>query len=410
MNASNIAIFVDVENLTHWVKYSGPEHLLEELNKKGSTMVRKAYGNWSRASISSLQISLDRLGFDLTHSFHPISRKNSADIQLTIDVIECALRMPEIDCFVLATGDSDFSPLFRKLRNMGKEIIGVGPKSPLSKSVQSSCSQYIYTDTHSKPSRKTGSGYNRAAALARNTLRNLNGYAQCFELKKHMLEIDPTFDEKKHGFPNFRKFLEYIPAIHLTPVSGSREVIAYIDQKKLSSGTTTAETSKVTTQETQPLLENKESTSDMYKRFLRTRHWHQVAQPPLLRVYHSLIGYDPLTRKDLEDTLANSLQDEISWSTIRNCVTIFMKSGLFSLTLCGDDQAPENKLWKLEKRDEYIRDIDFSLLTRLLTSIEENRQPVDFSVIKGLLYGKYLTAELEQMISDASTKVTPLNS
>ena len=417
MNASNIAVFVDVENLTHWVKYSGPENLFEELNKKGSTVVRKAYGNWSNASISSLQVSLDKLGFDLSHSFHPISGKNSADIQFTIDVIECAVRMPEIDCYVLATGDSDFSPLFRKLRNMGKEVIGVGPKSPLSKSVESSCSQYIYTDKHARPSRQTGSGYNRAAALARNTLRNLNGYAQCLELKKRMLELDPTFDEKKHGFPTFRKFLEYIPAIRLTPIAGSREVIAYIDRKKpASSKTDTPDTNDSNATDapaipeaTPPLLENKESTGDMYQRFLRTRHWNQVAKHPLLRVYHSLADLEPLSRKDMEDTLIENLRDEVNWSTVRNCVTIFMKSGLFSLSLKNDEMSPESKLWKLEKRDNYLRDIDFSLLTRLLASIEENRQIIDCDDIHSLLYGHYSDHQLERMISDASTKLTTLS-
>jgi len=415
MNASNIAVFVDVENLTHWVKHSGPDDLFEDLNKKGSVIVRKAYGNWSNASISSLQVSLDKLGFDLSHSFHPISGKNSADIQLTIDVVECAIRMPEIDCYVLATGDSDFSPLFRKLRNMGKEVIGVGPKSPLSKSVASSCSQYIYTDTHTRPSRETGSGYNRAAALARNTLRNLNGYAQCLELKKRMLELDPSFDEKKHGFATFRKFLEYIPAIHLTPISGSREMIAYIDRKKpASTGSTDAVTkhsvvpnSGAEKPESKPaLLENKESTSDMYQRFLRSRHWHPVAKHPLIRVYHSLAELEPLSRHDMEDTLVKHLKDEVSWSIIRNCVTIFMKSGLFTLSLKIEEDAPESKLWKLEKRDNYLRDIDFSLLTRLLASIEENCQIIDCDDIHSLLYGHYTDNQLERMISDASTKLT----
>lgn len=411
MNASNIAVFIDVENLTHWVKYSGPENLFEELNTKGSTIVRKAYGNWSSASISSLQVSLDRLGFDLSHNFHPISGKNSADIQFTIDVVECAIRKPEIDCYVLATGDSDFSPLFRKLRNMGKTVIGVGPKSPLSKSVASSCSQYIYTDVHSRPARKTGSGYNRAAALARNTLRSLNGYAQCLELKKRMLEIDPEFDEKKHGFPNFRKFLEYIPAIHLTPISGSRDLVAYIDRKKSMPTQTEQAISDINQPEqtTQALLENKENIANMYQRFLKKRHWHPVAKHPLIRVYHTLKTFEPMSRTDMEDHLTGTLRNEIDGLTIRNCITIFMKSGLFNLTLRGKELSPENKLWKIEKRNDFLRDVDFSLLTRLLTDIEENRQIINCNTIKTLLYSSYADQELEQLIADASTKLTLLN-
>ena len=405
MKTSNIAIFIDVENLTHWVKHSGPEYLLDELNEKGSVAVRKAYGNWSSASISSLQISLDRLGFDFLHNFHPIRGKNSADIQLTIDVMECALIYPDIDCFVLATGDSDFSSLFRKLRTLGKEVIGVGPKSPLSKSVESSCSRFIFTDRAiAKPKRLTGSGYNKAAALARNTLRNLNGYAGCAELKKRMLEVDPGFDEKKHGFTNFQLFLEGISAIMLTTSADRESVMAYIDMKKPT----------VIAQDKQNLalpsrLENKEPIVDMYLRFLRARNWNCVSKSTLVRSYHQIVAFPPSTRQEIESTLFKIFNNQLDSSTIHNCVTIFMKSDLFNLSLKGEAELPENKLWKMDKRKSYIRDIDFSLLSRLLHGIQGNKQAVDATAISGILYGQYSQTELSQLISDASTQLVTLN-
>lgn len=405
MRTSNIAIFIDVENLTHWVKHSGPEYLFDELNEKGSTVVRKAYGNWSSASISSLQISLDRLGFDFSHNFHPIRGKNSADIQLTIDVIECALTNPEINCFVLATGDSDFSSLFRKLRTLGKEVIGVGPKSPLSKSVESSCSRFIYTDRAlSRPKRLTGSGYNKAAALARNTLRNLNGYADCAELKKRMLEIDPEFDEKKHGFSSFRLFLEGISSIRLTPTADTKGIVAYIDMKKPP-----VVTHEKSSANSPSRLENKEPIIDMYLRFLRARDWNCVSKSTLVRAYHQTITFPPSSRQEIESTLFITFNSQLDSSTIHDCVTIFMKSDLFNLSLRGAAKLPENELWKMDKRRSYIRDIDFSLLSRLLYGIQENKQVVDSAAICSILYGQYSQNELNQLISDASTQLVTLN-
>ena len=405
MKTSNIAIFIDVENLTHWVKHSGPEYLLDELKETGSTVVRKAYGNWSSASISSLQISLDRLGFDFLHNFHPIRGKNSADIQLTIDVMECVLVYPDIDCFVLATGDSDFSPLFRKLRTLGKEVIGVGPKSPLSKSVESSCSRFIFTDRAiARPKRLTGSGYNKAAALARNTLRNLNGYADCAELKKRMLEIDPAFDEKKHGFANFRLFLEGISAIMLTTSADTENVMAYIDMKK----PTVINQDKLNPAEPNR-LENKEPTVDMYLRFLRARNWNCVSKSTLVRAYHQIIAFPPSSRQEIESTLFKVFNSQLDSNTIHNCVTIFMKSDLFNLSLKGEAELPENKLWKMDKRKSYIRDIDFSLLSRLLHGVQESKQVVDPAAIASILYGQYSQGELGQLISDASTQLVTLN-
>ena len=409
MKTSNIAIFIDVENLTHWVKHSGPEYLLDELKEKGSTVVRKAYGNWSSTSISSLQISLDRLGFDFLHNFHPIRGKNSADIQLTIDVIECALTHPEIDCFVLATGDSDFSSLFRKLRSLGKEVIGVGPKSPLSKSVESSCSRFIFTDRAiAKPKRLTGSGYNKAAALARNTLRNLNGYADCTELKKRMLEIDPEFDEKKHGFVNFRLFLEGIAAIMLTTSSDTNSEVAYIDMKRPTVIAQDKDQDKLDAEQPNR-LENKEPIIDMYMRFLQARNWSCVSKSTLVRSYHQIVAFPPSSRQEIESTLFKAFNSQLDSNTIHHCVTIFMKSDLFNLSLRGGAEVPENKLWKMDKRKGYIRDIDFSLLSRLLYGIQENKQVVDSAAICSILYGQYSPTELGQLISDASTQLVTLN-
>ena len=118
---------------------------MSELSKSGQVIVRKAYGNWSNQNIHKFQEELNRQGFEMMHSYHPVSGKNSSDIQFAIDVMECAMEPLEIDCFVLATGDADFSPLFRRLRAKNHKVIGVGPRSPLSESVKSSCSKYIFT-------------------------------------------------------------------------------------------------------------------------------------------------------------------------------------------------------------------------------------------------------------------------
>ena len=50
---------------------------------------------------------------------------------------------------MLATGDSDFGPVFRRLRELGKGVVGVGPSSVLSSSVELSCHDYVFTDERS---------------------------------------------------------------------------------------------------------------------------------------------------------------------------------------------------------------------------------------------------------------------
>ncbi len=89
---SRVAVFVDTENLAHWVKHGGLEVLLEDLSSIGAVVVRKAYARWSSSNMDIHQATLNRHGFELIHTFHPVSGKNSADIQITVDVMEYAWR------------------------------------------------------------------------------------------------------------------------------------------------------------------------------------------------------------------------------------------------------------------------------------------------------------------------------
>ena len=197
MPKSKIALFIDAENLTKWIKEGGPEDLLSDLGLTGQIITRRAYGVWSQQNLVSLQSSLNQLGFELIHNFHPVSGKNSTDIQMTVDIMEHALRLKDVEWFVLATGDSDFSPLFRKLREMGKEVIGVGPKSPLSESVKTSCSRYIYTDITTKTNILD---YDAAANLVEKILSNESEPILLGLLKVTLLNTNPAFNEKDLGY------------------------------------------------------------------------------------------------------------------------------------------------------------------------------------------------------------------
>jgi hypothetical protein len=44
------------------------------------------------------------------------SAKNAADIRMTVDAVETVVAHPAVEVFVLVTGDSDYSPLARRLR------------------------------------------------------------------------------------------------------------------------------------------------------------------------------------------------------------------------------------------------------------------------------------------------------
>ena len=72
-------------------------------------------------------------GFELISVLHPRPGKKAADIAMVIDTMDIKQRMNTIQCFLLATGDSDFSALFRYLKESSCIVVGVGPFSILSR-------------------------------------------------------------------------------------------------------------------------------------------------------------------------------------------------------------------------------------------------------------------------------------
>jgi hypothetical protein len=54
---------------------------------------------------------------------------------------------PDVTVFVLVTGDSDYTPLVRRLREFGKWVVGVGTEATASHRLASVCSEYKYWGT-----------------------------------------------------------------------------------------------------------------------------------------------------------------------------------------------------------------------------------------------------------------------
>ncbi|CAN0081800.1 unnamed protein product, partial [Hapterophycus canaliculatus] len=158
-----------LQNVLGWLKRGGCAELLARARELGVVSIRRAFGDFSNPTVASRQVELQRHGFDLVHTLHPAKGKsNSADISMTIDVME-SCRGPDIQWVMLATGDSDFGPVFRRLRELGKRVVGVGPSSVLSSSVTLSCHEFIFTDDDNGRSGSAKKGRGKGARGERAT-------------------------------------------------------------------------------------------------------------------------------------------------------------------------------------------------------------------------------------------------
>ncbi len=213
---------------------NGIVQLLNELKPLGQIIIRRAYGVWSRPQLARHQKMLNQQGFEMIHCYHPVSGKNTADIQMTVDVIEFAWHQPLITGFVLVTGDSDFSPVFRRLREMNKEVIGVGCHSALSESVKTSCTRFIYTDSppiqsitvppvqNSKISSASSIELQKVKDLVKQQLSQSDQAVNASLIKSQILLKQPKFKEKEFGFASFTDFLKSIDGVEIEKVGTIR--------------------------------------------------------------------------------------------------------------------------------------------------------------------------------------------
>lgn len=222
-NASEhaLAVLVDIENMARPGARNRGEfdiHLvLNRLAEKGRVVVKRAYADWSR--YRDARQELMNAGLELIEM--PSARegaKNRADIKMAVDAMEIAYSRQHVDNFVIVSGDSDFTPLVGKLRELNKRVIGVGrDASSASPLLIANCDEFFFYDSLASkalPRHHIGGGGVRpdALSLLRETLmarqREGDENPQASAVKDSMRRRDPAFDEGEIGFSTFSKFLE----------------------------------------------------------------------------------------------------------------------------------------------------------------------------------------------------------
>jgi uncharacterized LabA/DUF88 family protein len=253
-----IALFLDYENLAIGARDGlgvvpfdfGP--VADALAERGRVVARRAYADWSafdedrrllaRAQVELIEIP-QRIGG---------TRKNAADIKMAVDAIELAFARGFITTFAIGTGDSDFTPLVHKLRELDKRVIGIGVQSSTSALLPPACDEFLFYDRLPgvEAAHPTRRGRSRprpqpapvdpapvevvaapaevpAAAdddadpgpLIARTLAGLQRHADgpvlASRLKRAVLRKDPTFDEADHGFRGFGELLRHLESEHV---------------------------------------------------------------------------------------------------------------------------------------------------------------------------------------------------
>jgi uncharacterized protein (TIGR00288 family) len=134
---SNIALLIDADN-------ASPEHLDEVLlvlGELGTINIRRAYGNWAKASLKGWGLLTGLHSIVPMQQFDVVKGKSATDMRMTIDAMDLLYR-GNVDGFGIMSSDSDFLPLAQRIREDGLPVYGFGTaKTPLS--FQQACTRFF---------------------------------------------------------------------------------------------------------------------------------------------------------------------------------------------------------------------------------------------------------------------------
>ena len=227
---NSIALLIDADN----APAAKIDFIISELASHGVVNIRRAYGNWKKATLSGWEKVLHENSIQPMQSFDLVKGKNATDMALVIDAMDM-LYTKNVDTFCLVSSDSDFTPLIQRLRADGKEVFGFGRKNTPMPFI-ASCTRFIYLDE--EPRRKRARSSEKPAEHLKdqkdlkndtklmNTLRNAvkaaedeDGWARLGPVGSHISNLGP-FDHRTYGF---KKLSDLFDAIDLFEVKKEKK-------------------------------------------------------------------------------------------------------------------------------------------------------------------------------------------
>lgn len=232
-----IALFIDFENLAIGARDRGEQMdmsvIMDALSERGRIVTRRAYADWNLFAEHRQNLVAERIEMIEIPQRTGMVRKNAADIKLAVDAIELALERDFVTTFVIASGDSDFTPLVLKLRELNRRVIGVGVEGSTSDLLPGACDEFLFYErllgpgsVKAAPKRRRKarsksddngedtSELGEIARLVTTTLaalqRSSEGPVLSSMIKRVLLRKDPTFSEGDYGFRAWGELMRHL--------------------------------------------------------------------------------------------------------------------------------------------------------------------------------------------------------
>ena len=224
------AIFIDWENIyistvTEYGVKPNVSAILEKAREYGRVVSATAYADWTDGDFRNAPPTLYSNGIVpryISARYFPGGRSskrrtNSIDVMLAVECSDFLHGHPQVDTYVLVTGDGDFIPLVMLLRSRGKKVVVIGVSEATSFHLIESADDFIsYASLmeeeraakarEREPKKKTADPYKELVraveALSKGTKTRVLG-----QVKQQMIVQLGSFDERNEGFKKFKDFV-----------------------------------------------------------------------------------------------------------------------------------------------------------------------------------------------------------
>jgi uncharacterized protein (TIGR00288 family) len=215
----NIALLIDADN-------ASPDHfdeVLLVLGELGTINIRRAYGNWAKASLKGWGNLTGIHSIVPMQQFDVAKGKSATDMRMTIDAMDLLYR-GHVDGFGIMSSDSDFLPLAQRIREEGLPVYGFGTaKTPLG--FRQACTRFFdiaalyVSDEEQQSDTPTELTLQRTVdddlidllgSAYKASKRDDEGYASLSELGQRATAVS-SFAARNYGFTRLSDLIRAIP-------------------------------------------------------------------------------------------------------------------------------------------------------------------------------------------------------
>src|SRR5215211_2619603 len=228
--SEDLAIFIDWENIyistvTEYGAKPNVSAILEKAREYGRVVSATAYADWTDGDFRDAPPTLYSNGISpryISARYFPGGRSqnrrtNSIDVMLAVECADFLHYHPQVDTYVLVTGDGDFIPLVNLLRSRGKRVVVIGVSEATSYHLIESADHFIsYASLleeeraararDSEPKKKTVDPY-KELVRAVEALKKGGKTRVLGQVKQQMIVQLGSFDERNAGFKKFKDFV-----------------------------------------------------------------------------------------------------------------------------------------------------------------------------------------------------------